>query len=1000
MLPLWVYAQRLPRPDVLTIAEGLGFRNVTALAQDSRGLMWFGTAQGLERYDGLHFIKFGNDPEADFHFPGGVVLDEGLISVNDSTLWTVADGQLYAIDLSTHISKNLSALSGLTGEICLLRQSGDGTIYLVTDEKSKQVLYKHEGDLRFRQIAASSHLRTPFNSVACDPDGNVWWSTNAEGLRQFGPDGELLHAVKPDSFIWYGTKLYFAPVFVDSRSRVFILPKSANQIWQYHPEDGSHDILADNLPSPAYFSLEDSQGNVWFSTQTGVLRWGNSHGTGASLTDFTGPMRSALQYLNINDIFEDRTHILWIATDNGLIRFPVGRQLFRNYLTEPGVAWSNSMRGIFQANSGAVYAFCDKIDNGLYRLDPSTGESILEFPSRYSLRNPVLEQSAKHFVYDKKENTAWALTDKLLEIDLDEGLCRVAGEFEGIAEKLDHNPFIMLKDGAFLLGFKLENLTLYDPKTGLRSRLFPDGLSGVKPTHAEVFLEDAQGRLWVGTMSGGLFCFNRQGEILAHFSTRTKPALSKDHVLSLLFDQEGRLWVGTFGGGLTCLSGDLSKFKNLTTRIFTQKEGLCDNNVVSMLEDDEGNIWSATYNGLSCYLPDEGVFRNFYEEDGLSGNEFNYTSALKDSKGHLWFGGMNGLNVLDPGDFLQTERNPPLCLTGFTKYNYRSDSTEVRVIGNRAMEELVISPYDSWFQISWALPNYFKPDKNHYYVWLDGLEEGWSSLGSTPFVRFNKLPPGNYTLRVKGSDSNGNWSESELALPLTVRPFFYQTWWFFLIALAFFSGIAFILIRYRVQRILEMERMRTRIASDLHDEVGSMLSGLAMQAELLEMSAAEQDRSRLSHVADISRAAVSKMRELVWSIDSRRDRVKNLLDRMREQAADLLQPRDIAYRFELGDLPLEKKLPVDMRLHLFLIFKEALTNVLRHSNATEVVVRFGNFGDRFELSIQDNGSSIQQKKLSTGLGLSNMEMRARRLRAKLEVERATGFTVRLTMKRL
>ncbi len=194
--------------------------------------------------------------------------------------------------------------------------------------------------------------------------------------------------------------------------------------------------------------------------------------------------------------------------------------------------------------------------------------------------------------------------------------------------------------------------------------------------------------------------------------------------------------------------------------------------------------------------------------------------------------------------------------------------------------------------------------------------------------------------------------------------------------------------------------MRTRIASDLHDEVGSMLSGLSMQAELLEMTSTDKDNTTLQHIGDISRTAVSKMRDLVWSIDSRRDKVKNLLDRMREHADDLLQPREISCRFELGDLPLEKKLPVDMRQHLFLIFKEALNNVARHSKATEVKVRFGNFDGKLVLCIHDNGTSQKNEKIATGLGLSNMEMRAAKLGANLQVERHDGFSIRLSLKAL
>jgi two-component sensor histidine kinase len=322
------------------------------------------------------------------------------------------------------------------------------------------------------------------------------------------------------------------------------------------------------------------------------------------------------------------------------------------------------------------------------------------------------------------------------------------------------------------------------------------------------------------------------------------------------------------------------------------------------------------------------------------------------------------------------------------------------VIGSQNLERFNISPYDSWFQFSWALPNFFKPDKNHYYVRMEGLESDWSYLGSTPFVRYNKLPAGDYTLRVKASDSKGNWSIRELAVPITVHPFYYQTWWFYLLILLLVGVVGYSIARYRHFRLLEIERMRTRIASDLHDEVGSMLSGLSMQAELLGMTASEKDRSRAEHISEISRMAVSKMRDLVWSIDSRRDKVKNLLDRMQEQATELLQPQDIACHFELGELPLETKLSVNLRQHLFLIFKESLNNVIRHSNASEVWVRFGNFNGQFEMSIHDNGTQPKKSNVSTGMGLSNMRLRAGKIGGQLTLQQEDGFSVKLHMKAL
>ena len=998
-MPLLLTAQRLPKPDALTMEDGLGFRDLKAIAQDSRGLMWIGTTQGIERYDGRQFVKYGSDGQASFPFPADNVSDENMLMVNDSSLWVLADEVLFELNLYTHKTTNLSEAASLKGGVFTLRQGTDGTFWIVTDDGWVQRLLRYEGYNRFQQVATAQHLRMPFNDVAIDTTGNVWWSTNAEGLRQFSPSGDLLHEVKPDSINWFGTKIYYTNISTDSRGRLFVFPKSKNEIWRYRPETRRYDVLAGNLSTKVYTHLEDTRGNIWFAMFDGLLRWSPS----GEWTDFSATLRSSLQFTNIRHLYEDRTHLLWIATDNGLLRFPIGRDIFQNHLTVPGAEWGNAMRGIFADNEGQVYALCENGQKGLHRLgNGQQKDSLLISYQDYSSL-AVTMSYAFNIVFDKNKNAAWTLNDHLLKINMNNHQCSVVENFNGIFSKVKRNPICLLRDGKILLGSELDKLTLYDPKSHQYSSFFPGGTGSLPSTNPLVILEDAHGLIWVGTTSEGLFCFNRKGEMLAHFTTKTKPALGKDHVLALHDDKSGKLWVGTFGGGLNWLElpKDLTGFKNLSglsIKIFTQKEGLSDNNVVSILEDEEGNIWAATYNGLSCYRVTEGVFRNFYEEDGLSNNEFNYASFFKDEQGGMWFGGMNGVNYFDPKDILQAEQNPPLCLTGFTKYNSRTDSTLVQVLGNQPAGRFIISPSVSWFQFSWALPNYFKPDKNYYYVRLEGLDEDWSYLGSTPFVRYNKLPPGDYVLHIKGSDSKGNWSEGELAVPITVRPFFYQTWWFYLLVLVLVGGIGYGISRFRHSRLLEMERMRTRIASDLHDEVGSMLSGLSMQAELLEFSVAEKDRHRLHYISDISHSAVSKMRDLVWSIDSRRDKVKNLLDRMREQAADLLQPRDITCRFELGDLPLEKKLPVDMRQHLFLIFKEALNNVTRHSNATEVTVRFGNFGGRFEMSIHDNGDLPQKDRVSTGLGLSNMEMRAGKLGAKLEVDKSIGFSVQLQMK--
>lgn len=991
LLPYSIQAQLLPQGRALTIEDGLGFRNVTAITQDHQGLMWIGTRQGLNRYDSYQFTHFGNDRRADLFFPGGDILFGGIHTISDSILWIVADNRLFALNRNNFEYKDITTISGIDGKIHQLQPSMDGSMWVVWEDAETQYLCRSEHHGPFKKVASSLRGRREFTSIAIDTIGNAWWSTVTGGLKQYSPIGDLLHESKPDSFIWYGTTMYYTPVFVDSRNRVFLFPKSQNEVWQYHPNEEKVDVILDSLVTLAYHGAEDRQGHVWFASKSQLLRW-NTNGT---WTDYSDVLKESLQFGFIQGLYEDKTNLMWVATDNGLIKVPNHKQFFQTTFNKPGVAWGNSMRSIFEDKHGYIYAYCEVGEIGLHRMNKVSKQSdhvFLSFPQQPSLN---LIEEAKFFISDQQENAVWTLTEQLIKIDLTTMRPVTKVNFSGIADRYTANPLGRLRDGTFILGSTLSRLMIYNPVSGEQKKLLTEFDKKGNDIRTKFFLEHYDGSIWVGSEKNGLYRLDSMGKILQNLSTASTPALSSNHILALYYDADSILWIGTFGGGL-------NKFdeKANTIQIFAQKEGLANDNVTGILSDDQGNIWASTYNGLSCYRKEEKAIQNFFEEDGLSNNEFNYTSFYKDNKGRLWFGGMNGVQYFDPEKILEQKPNPPMSFTGFSKYNQRLDSLEIRVLGGLGSAPIVISPYDSYFQLTWTLPNYFKPERNRYYVWLEGIENDWSYVGSIPTVRYHKLPAGDYVLRVKGADSKGNWSESELAMPIHVKQIFFKTWWFISGFILLIGALVYAFARYRLQRLLEMERMRTRIAGDLHDEVGSMLSGLAMQAEIMELDQGRSDPKRLHRISEISRMTLSKMRDVVWSIDSRRDQVKDLLDRMRENAEEMLTPRDIIFRFELGELPLEKKLPVDVRQHLFLFYKEAINNIAKHSNATNVSIRFGQFADQFELSVHDNGTSIANTMTSSGFGLQNLEMRAEKLGATFLLKKESGFIVSLQMKSL
>ncbi|MBC7884930.1 MAG: hypothetical protein H7X99_05610 [Saprospiraceae bacterium] len=1001
-------AQNLPKASYITTEDGLGFRDVVALIPDNKGLIWIGTSQGVERYDGKGFTTFNNKKSADIFFPGEHVHHSGIIPMEESDLLVVADEKIYTIDLCTNNWKLMDLPDEMEGKVIQVFYSAEHTLYIIIKTDTEIMLAQYQNGI-FKKLSKSQKAILNLNSIATDTIGNIWWSTPLDGIRKLNKEGVLHNTYKPDSINWYGSKLYSTPVFVDKQNRIFLFPKSVYQIWQFFPDENRIKIIADNLNSPVYYGLEDQLGNLWFAGKSQALRYSFLNRDTPVMTDFTEHISRGLNYTQINSICEDKSNILWISTNNGIIKLPLGQQLIDNYLVLNDKEWGNEMRGIFETNDGSIYGYCENGSPGLYKINIQTGlhEKVrIKYSGEQTFDILV---NAKHFIYDKKNNKAYFLTDHLFSIDMDNYRTKMEEDFSHITEKFSRNPIVMLHDGGIIVGSTLSKITLYD-WNGEKSRRLLSILNQNDEILTSCFVEDKNGLIWVGT-SNGIYIINRKGQIVRHLHTGSFPALNNNNILTLYEDNKDNIWAGTFGGGINLIKHYTTYnipilnipnyYDHLSVDFLSKEHGLCNENVPCILQDDQGVMWMATYDGISSYAPRNKIFQTYNVSDGISNNEFNYTSAYKDSKGMLWFGGLNGLNRINPKEAKLNSQTPAIFLLSFMKYNRQRQKQErVLITENENAKAYEISPYDSWFQFDWSLPNYLRSDKNNYYIRMEGLDEAWIYNGNSSFIRYNNLPPGSYTLYVKGADSKGNRSPGQLSIPIKVLPFFYQTWWFNLLVSLGFILTIFLIYQYNLRKRMEMERMRTQIASDLHDEVGSMLSGLAMQSELLQLSEGRNVHSGLVNISDISRTIIGKMRDMVWSIDSRRDSVESLIDRMKEQIADLFQSKDISHSFEFGELPLKKQLSVNVRQQLFLIYNEAITNVIRHSDADNVHIRFGNFNGKFELSVIDNGHSNGKINHSTGLGKTNMEMRAKKIDATISFEHRNGYVVRLVMKKI
>jgi|GEM_PF-499250 len=988
-----VYAQNPSQIDVLTTNDGLLFRNVEAITQDKMGRMWFGTSQGLNRYDGQRFKAYTSDLENPFYIESEDILSNMWVDSTGNFIWYLANYTLFKLDVRTDSVTKYSTDFGIKGETRITYLDSQGILWIVTQDAQLSRgstetlrLQKIENNT-LTQIATQQIDSNNFVALATDVQGNIWWGT-VNGVFQYSASGQLMQSQVLDTYLWNEDEIHFTQLFFDSCNKQYYFPRSegTNGAFLYNSTEKSDEKILD-VPEHVNMAMEDQTNHIWFAGKTSLWRL-NPEGT---LEDFTEQLNKKLDFSMIKVLFVDSENILWVGTDNGLLKVRSTHTLFSNLFNSKDQGWGNAMRGMFEGADGTIYSYCENKDAVFYQNKKGeTGTLKLKAENGEAL---VLQYTANFFIPDEAKKNVYTAARSLLKIDLETGIVKKIPGFESSLRMYGSNPFFKLKDGKFLFGYSLSKLTLFDPTTGESEKVFKN-LIGIEDVSNLKYFEPSEEEniVWVATEKDGLLKVNLAGSIELQLKSDTSPGISKDYLLVVEENKDGSLWVGTYGGGLDYISAD-----EKTVKTYNKTAGLADNNVVGILADKQKNLWVSTYNGLSYFDVEAETFQNFYSEDGLSHNEFNYTSLFKDSQGAFYFGGMNGVNKFSSDKILNQSVAPNLIFAGISGYNSNNKSSFEIDQSYQKGTHVNISPYDQYFQVAWAMPSYFQNNKNTYHTKLEGFEDTWFSQGNTTSVRYNKLPAGEYILKIKGADARGNQTSAVLSIPITVRQIFYKKWWFIILVLVFNAAIIYALFRWRLQQLLAIERLRTKISSDLHDDVGSLLSGLAMQTELMEMNATQEDKTKLQKIAGISRNAISQMRDLVWSIDNRRSTSNDLIERMHELAEELLLPRHISFTIDSAGLDKRnKKLVPQIKQNLFLIYKEAITNLLKHSDASHLQVTIRNQGKTCHFLIKDNGSK-KESYTSTGLGLANIQLRAETIGGKVAFETIDGFAIILEL---
>jgi signal transduction histidine kinase len=498
--------------------------------------------------------------------------------------------------------------------------------------------------------------------------------------------------------------------------------------------------------------------------------------------------------------------------------------------------------------------------------------------------------------------------------------------------------------------------------------------------YVTAFGEDRSGHVWIG--------FNRAGGVVRYrhgaFDRPDTQGLFRAMVRNILCDSTGRMWFATLHG---LVRTDNSGGPTPAFTAYTTRDGLSSNEISAVVEDQQGRLYVSTGRGVDRLEPATGRVKHFRARDGYTAADT--LAALLDRRtGHIWFAQRTGVSRLIPppdGPPLP----PPIVITGL---EVGGRPEPLNPLGHVRLPEIRIEPDRNHLRIEYVALGFGPGEDLRYQYRLEGGRNDWSAPSTQRSVNFASLAPGSYRFVVRALSADGAASAEPASVAVTILPPIWQRWWFLALAATAGAALLYAAYRYRLARALEIAHVRTRIATDLHDDIGANLTKIAILSEVArqQVRGTGEVGERLSAIARISRESVASMSDVVWAINPQRDSLRDTIRRMRQHAEELLAGRGIALAFHASDADQDARMAIDVRREAFLIFKEALNNAVRHSRCRTVTIDIHPDGSALRLRIADDGVGFEADADPAGNGLASMRRRAGRIQAAFEVVSVEG----------
>lgn len=807
--------------DHLTVSNGLSQSTVLSICKDSRGYMWFGTRDGINRYNGKSIKVYRHDTDKTNSISADdyiyviakskgdnlwIGTQKGLnyyqpvtdtfekiyhnptdpASLGSNAVLTVCEtkkGQVWfgtnnGLSMLTEAKsrkfKNFYVKDGLAGnEIYSIFEDSKQNIWVGTTTGLTLMKPLAKGGYQFTNFfyKAGEQFGLSGNSVKTiveDKQGRIWIGTERNGISIYHPERQNFSHIRQGSLAVNGLSNDFIRKIIITKDGNFwiatmnglnIYDSISEKITVYKHDSESRKSLIDNSIKDLY---EDDQGSVWIGTNFGGISVAHKNAVPFDVYKYS-KYRNSIS----NDIISviagvDNQHILSGTEGSGLDYMNIQTGVFRNFRNNPANGasiGSNTVKAIFKDNKGQIWI--GLYEGGLELFDLASG-------------------TFKHFKPNAKDSTSISYGYVSCITQDQQGRLWVGTSSKGIN----------------LYNYEQQNFTRITSKS--------KGLN-ISSDYIRVMLGDKKGNLWVGTADG--LSILRKGKNQFQRFYKNKDGLKSDYINCILEDSNHQIWIGSHRGGLAKYLPKENKFISYTT-----KDGLPSNNVVGIAQDDEGRLWISTDRGLSKLDVKQGSFKNYYVSDGLPSNEFSYGAAYKAPNGTLYFGSYNGLVSFKPKDISINKTAPKIVFTALRLFN-----KDVEVGGEDGLldkdisfaPKITFSANQNIFTVDFVALNYIKPERNKYAYKLEGFEDNWNEV-AIPSATYTNLPAGTYYLLVKGSNNDGIWNEIPARLEIKVRPPLWQTWWAYL-----FYAIVLAFVLYYINKFL---RRQERLETELHYE--------------------------------------------------------------------------------------------------------------------------------------------------------------------------------------